>query len=241
VLAALDNLTITFPDLPTCEPLSAVSCPGDQAVASDCATGLGCFNTQTSVTGDCPDIVVECEDQDGNPVAQNGDCRPPGEYTITCKATDDAGNSAQCSFNVKVVQGVDASCITWHQPIGDPGASHNDVVGTFVFKCNRTIPIKVHVNGCDGADDTADPDITGTVRVFIDANCDGTADGEVQDIDANGVGGDGGAMVLVNGHLMYNLDTKTLPCDTEKCYILVIEIKRDGVPVCQESLQLRAR
>jgi hypothetical protein len=91
------------------------------------------------------------------------------------------------------------------------------------FKRGSTIPIQIHALNCAGADVTANANVMATVTVFGDSNCDGAMDDSAAPIDFNGVGGGGGVMDKIGGHLKYNLDTKSLPT-TMQCYILRVTV-----------------
>lgn len=90
------------------------------------------------------------------------------------------------------------------------------------FKRGSTIPIQIHALGCN-ADVTSNANAIGKVTVFGDSNCDGAIDGNDAPIEFNGVGGGGGVMDKIGGHLKYNLDTKSLPATTQ-CYILRVTV-----------------
>jgi len=90
------------------------------------------------------------------------------------------------------------------------------------FKRGSTIPIQIHALGCT-ADVTSNANVIGKVTVFGDSNCDGAADANAAPIEFNGVGGGGGVMDKIGGHLKYNVDTKTFPTTTQ-CYILRVTV-----------------
>jgi hypothetical protein len=118
--------------------------------------------------------------------------------------------------------------IIWHQPLARNGASEDTDPSAsrtvkYRFKRGSTIPIQIHALGCDGADVTANANVIGTVTVFGDSNCDGAADANAEPIEFNGVGGGGGVMDKIGGHLKYNLDTQSLPTTTQ-CYILRVTV-----------------
>jgi hypothetical protein len=117
--------------------------------------------------------------------------------------------------------------IIWHQPLARNGASEDTDPSAsrtvkYRFKRGSTIPIQIHALGCT-ADVTPNPNVIGSVAVFGDSNCAGATDANPAPIDFNGVGGGGGVMDKVGGHLKYNLDTKTLPTTTQ-CYILRVTV-----------------
>ena len=117
--------------------------------------------------------------------------------------------------------------IIWHQPLARNGASEDtdpSAGGTvrYRFKRGSTIPIQIHALGCT-TDVTANPNVIGKVTVFGDSNCVGAADNNATPIEFNGVGGGGGVMAKIGGHLKYNFDTKSLP-KTMACYILRVTV-----------------
>jgi len=118
--------------------------------------------------------------------------------------------------------------IIWHQPLARNGASEDTdpSVGRTVkyrFKRGSTIPIQIHALDCAGADVTSNANVIGKVTVFGDSNCDGAADANAEPIEFNGVGGGGGVMDKIGGHLKYNLDMQSLPTTTH-CYILRVTV-----------------
>jgi hypothetical protein len=117
---------------------------------------------------------------------------------------------------------------SWHQPLARNGASEDTDPSAgrtvkYRFKRGSTIPIQIHALNCAGEDVTSNANIIGTVTVFGDSNCDGAIDDNATPIDFNGVGGGGGVMDKIGGHLKYNLDTKSLPTTTQ-CYILRVTV-----------------
>jgi hypothetical protein len=120
-----------------------------------------------------------------------------------------------------------ADAIIWHQPLARNGASEDTDPSAgrtvkYRFKRGSTIPIQIHALGCT-ADVTSNANVIGKVTVFGDSNCDGAADANATPIEFNGVGGGGGVMDKIGGHLKYNLDTKSLPTTTQ-CYILRVTV-----------------
>jgi thrombospondin type 3 repeat protein len=120
-----------------------------------------------------------------------------------------------------------ADAIIWHQPLARNGASEDtdpsaDRTVKYRFKRGSTIPIQIHALGCT-ADVTFNANVIGAVTVFGDSNCDGATDANAEPIEFNGVGGGGGVMDKIDGHLKYNLDTKSLPT-TAQCYILRVTV-----------------
>jgi hypothetical protein len=65
------------------------------------------------------------------------------------------------------------------------------------------------------------------VTVFGDTGCAGAVDGNETAIDLDGVGGSGGVMDPIGGHLKYNVDTNSPPT-TSQCYILRVTVTDTG-------------
>lgn len=138
-------------------------------------------------------------------------------FTITL--TPDSGGCPNASFA--------EDAILWHQPLARNGASEDTDPSAsrtvkYRFKRGSTIPIQIHALGCT-ADVTSNSNVIGKVTVFGDSNCDGAMDDNAVPIDLNGVGGGGGVMDKIDGHLKYNLDTKTFPTTTQ-CYIIRVTV-----------------
>ena len=139
---------------------------------------------------------------------------------VTITLASDSGGCPNASFA--------EDTIIWHQPLARNGASEDTDPSTgrtvkYRFKRGSTIPIQIHALNCAGADVTSNANVIGKVTVFGDSNCDGAADGNGVPIEFNGVGGGGGVMDKIGGHLKYNLDTKSLPTTTQ-CYILRVTV-----------------
>ncbi|MBN8201461.1 SBBP repeat-containing protein [Bacillus sp. NTK034] len=78
------------------EPPSIV-CPADITVINDSGRNGAFVNfPEPSVSDNCPGVTAVC-------TPASGSFFPPGTTTVTCIATDAAGNTSTCSFNVKVV------------------------------------------------------------------------------------------------------------------------------------------
>ncbi|HHB78541.1 MAG TPA: HYR domain-containing protein, partial [Saprospiraceae bacterium] len=74
------------------------------------------WNAPTATTT-CPNGTNTLVIQTAGPVS--GSYLHPGQYTITYTATDDCGNTATCSFDVNVTQGVNTGFITLNCPKDD--------------------------------------------------------------------------------------------------------------------------
>lgn len=171
----------------------------------------------------------------------------PTVITRTYTVTDAAGNAGSCAQTITVNNLFAEDAILWHQPLARKGMSDDTDPGAggtlkYGFKLGKTIPIKIHALSCTG-NVTGNSNVTGTVVVYGDTNMDGVADGNAIPIDYNGVGGAGGAMDLIDGHLRYNLDTKTLKAIANtKCYLLEVTITDSSTgEVASEIIPLQAK
>jgi len=140
----------------------------------------------------------------------------PSEFLITCPE-DPCANHLFAE-----------DAIIWHQLLARNGESEDTDPSAgrtvkYRFKRGSTIPIQIHTLGCTGAEVTSNANVFGKVTVFGDSNCDGAMDDNAAPIDFNGVGGAGGVMDKIGGHLKYNVDTKTFPTTTQ-CYILRVTV-----------------
>jgi hypothetical protein len=104
------------------------ACPGNQTVTAPTIAGAVASFTTPTAAENCGSVNVSC-------VPASGGTFPLGITTVVCTAADDAGNSAQCSFNVSVAY-------SWSgllQPINTDGSS--------VFKLGSTVPVKFQLTG----------------------------------------------------------------------------------------------
>ena len=115
-----------------------LSLPGDQAAAA--TSGSGAAVTYPAPTAnDAVDgpVPVTCDHN-------SGDTFPLGDTTVTCTATDKAGNKATGTFKVTVH-------FQWKgflQPINDPAAQAGQPAS--VFKAGSTVPVKFQLTAPDG-------------------------------------------------------------------------------------------
>lgn len=203
----------TTPPTITCPPAVTVQCLGDAPPANFAGGSVS-------------------DDRDPNPVVTHegdvvsGNC--PVTISRTYKATDASGNMASCTQIITVNNLFASDGIIWHQPLARNGASEDTDpsagrTAKYRFKRGSTIPIQIHALNCAGADVTSNANVIGKVTVFGDSNCEGAIDANAGTIEFNGVGGSGGVMDKIGGHLKYNLDTKSLPTTTQ-CYILRVTV-----------------
>jgi hypothetical protein len=90
--AAFCSFSVTITD----DTDPEIACP--RSLLAECTSRGGAIvELGVTATDDCdPDPVVACS-------PESGSFFPQGSTTVTCTATDDAGNSTQCSFEVTVV------------------------------------------------------------------------------------------------------------------------------------------
>ncbi|MCQ6281037.1 HYR domain-containing protein [Bacillus sp. EB600] len=86
------TFTVTVNDT---EP-PAITCPADITVFNDPGRNGAFVNfPEPTVSDNCPGVTAVC-------TPASGSFFPPGTTTVTCTATDAAGNTSTCSFNVTV-------------------------------------------------------------------------------------------------------------------------------------------
>lgn len=214
----------TEPPQFTCPPnVTTTTLPPAATTATDNCSSATVSHTDSSASTGCGVVVTRT-------------------YTVT----DAAGNVTTCQQLITLGSGLFAAdAVRWHQPLARNGASEDTDPSAggsikYRFKSGSTIPIKIHVQGCAG-DVTGNANVVARVEVFGDTNCDGVADGNELLIDYNGVGGAGGMMDLIDGHLRFNLDTKSLPTTT-RCYILRVTVSDvSSSETTAESVLLQAK
>ena len=236
-------------------PVSAVG-----AAIALAAIGLAFFSLANS-QAQTPEGCIQPGNCDGDDNGDDwADCAPCDPTNLFCTKPDSDGDGVlddqdRClcqpgppeNGGCPVISGAcpNASfaedAIIWHQPLARNGASEDTDPSAgrtvkYRFKRGSTIPIQVHTLGCT-ADVTSNANVIGKVTVFGDSNCDGAADANAAPIEFNGVGGGGGVMDKIGGHLKYNLDTKALPATTQ-CFILRVTVSdtKTGEAVFEEVL-----
>lgn len=222
-----------------------VSCPPSVTVAvgsiPPAATNVAQFTAQGGSISD---------NQDPNPSVVSSDevsgsC--PIMVTRTYTVTDASGNATQCQQSITVQNLFADDGIVWYRPLARslPAAAgtHPNAKATrlHVFKLGSTIPVKVRVQGCDGTDLTGNDNVIGMLQVFPVGGSQNDSTGGALPIDFNGLGGPDGLMVKSGGFLKYNLDTKTLPSDTQSFLLQVTVFDTATGESFSESLAIQAR
>jgi hypothetical protein len=159
-------------------------------------TAIATWTTPTA-TDNCSTPTVSCFAN--NQTVSSGAAFPVGTTLITCIASDPAGNTANCSFNVTVLQPLR---IVFQPPLTAPPVANT-------FKPNQTIPHKITlINDATGQDVTASLASLVTVRLDVEEYI-GSTSATWQDVPETytGVGGPGGLMVYADGQFQYNLKT----------------------------------
>jgi hypothetical protein len=113
-----------------------ITCTGDLSVPQDTAKGsvvnydFPPFIAGAVATDNCPGIALNC-------IPASGSLFPVGRTTVTCTATDAAGNSSVCTFRITVVA-----------PTSTPGAQ---VSGSGrVLVANRSVPFVIDASVRNG-------------------------------------------------------------------------------------------
>jgi hypothetical protein len=114
--------------------VTAVAPPGCSATSGTVVT-----YAPPTASDNCPGVMVACVPPSGSPF-------PAGTTSVTCTATDASGNTATCSFTVRMFN----VCI---QDRVNPGAvlAWNTATGEYIFCCNGSTFTgigKVSVRGC---------------------------------------------------------------------------------------------
>ncbi|WP_056684496.1 HYR domain-containing protein [Cytobacillus solani] len=87
------SFTVTVNDV----EVPVIDCPEDITLFNDPGTNGAIVNFPDPIVSDnCPNVTALC-------TPASGSFFPPGNTTVTCIATDAAGNTSTCSFNVRVI------------------------------------------------------------------------------------------------------------------------------------------
>jgi hypothetical protein len=226
---------------------------GDACTVDACAAATGVSHTPVSVDDGNACTVDACNSttgvishtavsvDDSNACTTDACNTTTGAITHTPVSVDDGiactVDSCNPSTGVITHTGLFATdSILWQAPLAvspanedtDPSnVNPNDSkVGTlyrYAFKVGSTIPVKVRALGCSGGDVTAYSNVTGTVSVWADINCDGVGDIDLPE-NFSGVGGSSGLMVLTDGKLQFNLKTTGFNSGAAGCYVLQVTL-----------------
>jgi len=118
--------------------------------------------------------------------------------------------------------------LLWGQPLSRNGQAQDtdpSAGGTlkYRYQTGSTIPVKVRALDCSSADITSQPNVSGTVHVYADLDCDAAADQELQ-IDRGARTGSPGTMKTADGFLAYGLDTSKFP-PAPACFVLQVVVR----------------
>jgi hypothetical protein len=176
--------------------------PDDITVEATSSAGANVEFQVTAIDDVSENPTVECS-------AASGDLFPLGTTTVTCTATDEAGNTSDPgSFNVTVVVGWGG----FLQPL-NPG-------GPASFKLNSTIPVKFQLGGASTGITDLDArlffqPVGGGDKWFDATSTSGATTGNAFRWDADG------------GFYIFNLNTKAI--GKAGTYVLRVDLG-DGVP-----------
>ena len=163
--------------------------PADLVITTQGTHAVATWADPTATDDTDPSPSVACDPSSGSTF-------PLGATTVTCTATDNAGNEAHDTFTVLVVQEPAAPALvgTWQRPLAD-------AVPALVGHAGRTIPLKLVVmagSDTQGPDDIAAP----TLGLESLSTCTANADG----LETSA----GQAFGWQNGSWQLNLDTSGL-------------------------------
>ena len=182
-----NEFTVTVRD--TTAP--TVTVPGVQKLTATSAAGAPLTFAASALDAVDGDVPVTCT-LPGGKVVTSGSVLPLGSSTVTCTATDNAGNKASATFQVEVTVGWGG----FGQPL-NPGSTH---------KLNSTIPVKFNLSGASAG-------IAGLDAKLYVRRLDGTPSGTpVADVSSNGKANDGNTFRYdADGRqYIFNLATKPL-------------------------------
>ncbi len=155
--------------------------------------------TPPSALDACQGVTVSCTPVAGDSIGAN---------TSTCTATDGSGNQTTATIAIHVVAPLR---LAFRSPLEDDNAADDietDADVANVFEVKRTIPNKVKVHACNGADVTAAVASSVTLRLTVSYREDGDpGPGTSIEPDYHGVGAPGGVLVLTGGQFHYNQAT----------------------------------
>jgi uncharacterized repeat protein (TIGR01451 family) len=120
------TITVTDTQNPT------ISCPGNITVPATSASGVA-VNFTAGATDNCGVASLVCTNQNGQTVS-SGATFPVGTTTVTCRATDAAGNQSTCSFTITVTVDADLSLTMSASP--SPVVSGTNLTYTLVATNN---------------------------------------------------------------------------------------------------------
>jgi hypothetical protein len=206
VQGAVGGTTCTFTVTVNDTQPPSITCPANvvAVAAPACPANSGTTVTYPPPTAsdNCPGVTVAC-------VPPSGTVFPIGTSTVTCTATDASGNTATCSFSVRIFN----VCV---QDRANPAAvlAWNTTTGEYIFCCNGSTFTgvgKVRRLGCTytldhtpaGRRVTGKVDFTtfrgeGALQVPLGENRCTISDDDVRNNDCSCIGGGGGPLAPNN-------------------------------------------
>jgi hypothetical protein len=184
----------------TIAPVFDAASLGPQTVLGHCDSSPVRFTLPTATDG-CQAVSVACTEVPGDSFGAN---------TVTCTATDGSGNHTQATMTVNVVQPLRVAFLA---PLADDNVADDinaDADIANLFQVKSTIPNKIKLYACTGADVTNALAYSVTARLTINYREDSTpAAGTAIVPTFTGVGDEGGVFVHNGDQLQYNLKTDT--------------------------------
>jgi len=155
--------------------------------------------TPPTATDSCQGVTVTCDSLSGDSVGVN---------TVTCTAVDGSGNHTEAIITVNVLAPLR---LAFQAPLSDDNVAddiNTDADVANVFEVKRTIPNKIKVFACDGADVTTGVADSVTLRLTVNFRDDGNGGTGTSIVPTfTGVGDVGGVFVLTDDHFHYNQKT----------------------------------
>lgn len=179
------SATVTYTIVDTTAPTLRLPAPIKRWATS--ADGATVTYIATATDNSDPDPTMTCS-------PASGTVFPIGTSTVTCTATDAAGNRSTGTFTVTVVPSCTASGLL--QPVNGDGSS--------VFKLGSTVPLKIALSNCYG---TSPDKVVPQVAL---QRVDTSPDGAVNEVMSSGAANEGTTMRYdpTSAQHIYNLSTK---------------------------------
>jgi len=182
----------------TTAPVFAPGSLDTRTVLGNC-DGAPVSFTPPTATDSCQGVTVTCDSLSGDSVGVN---------TVTCTAVDGSGNHTEAIITVNVLAPLR---LAFQAPLSDDNVAddiNTDADVANVFEVKRTIPNKIKVFACDGADVTTGVADSVTLRLTVNFRDDGNGGTGTSIVPTfTGVGDVGGVFVLTDDHFHYNQHT----------------------------------
>ncbi len=184
------NVTVNDTESPT------ITCPSDITVSNDAGECGAVVTFSANASDNCPVVTVSC-------TPASGSTFPGGATTVSCNATDTAGNSSNCSFTVTVND-------TEPPVVSDPSSSPallwppnhkmRDVAVNYTaadncpgLNCGLSVASSEPLSGTGDGDTAPDWEIVAANLVRLRAERAGTGNGRIYTIAVTCTDGSGNA------------------------------------------------